>query len=108
MRFPTPTEWLKLVEEFRGSELQQKEFTAKHNVSLETFRYWLYKKAKHVQIESKPETKFLPVTVVASAAPKARQQKPSEVVVELPSGAVVRFAIGTDTEYLAELVAALG
>ncbi len=48
------------------------------------------------------------MTVVASAAPKARRQQPSEVVVELPSGAAVRFAIGTDTEYLAELVAALG
>lgn len=107
MRYPTPTEWLKLVEEFRRGDLEQKEFVEKHNISLGTFRYWLYRKAKAVQIESKPETKFLPVTVVASAA-KTRRQQPSEVVVELPSGAAVRFAIGTDTEYLAELVAALG
>jgi|SRR6185436_1251945 len=108
MRYPTPTEWLKLVEEFRDSNLEQKEFVEKHNVHLSTFRYWLYKKAKHFQLESKPETKFLPVTVVASAAPKARQQQPSELVLELPSGASLRFAMGSDTEYIAELVAALG
>ncbi len=78
MRYPTPTEWPKLVEEFRRGDLEQKEFTPKHDVSLETFRYWLYKKAKRVQLESKPETKFLPVTVVASAAPKARRQQPTE------------------------------
>jgi len=106
MRYPTPTEWLKLVEEFRGGDLEQKEFTAKHDVPLSTFRYWLYKKAKFFQTESKPATKFLPVTVVASAAPKARQ--PNELVVELPSGAKVHLAVGTNTEYVAELVAALG
>jgi hypothetical protein len=41
MRYPTPTEWLKLVEEFRAGDLQQKEFAAKHNVSLCRFRkFW--------------------------------------------------------------------
>jgi hypothetical protein len=30
------------------------------------------------------------------------------VEVALPSGAIVRFVIGTDTRYLAELCAALG
>jgi hypothetical protein len=108
MRYPTPTEWLKLVEEFRSSELEQKEFVAKHNVHLNTFRYWLYKKAKPVQLASKPETKFLPVTVVASPAPTARRGERNEVVVELPSGAALRFETGTDTAYVAELVAALG
>lgn len=107
MHYPTPTEWLKLVEEFRAGELEQKEFVEKHSVSLNTFRYWLYKKARHFQIESKPETKFLPVTLVASAAPKARQRD-GEVLIELPRGPALRVAVGTDTAYVAELVAALG
>ena len=68
MRYPTPTEWLKLVEEFRAGELTMKEFIAKHDVSFNTAQYWVYRKAKRVQFESKPETKFLPVTVVASCA----------------------------------------
>ncbi|MEW5743673.1 MAG: IS66 family insertion sequence element accessory protein TnpB [Myxococcota bacterium] len=108
MRYPTPNEWLKLVEEFRKSDLQQKEFAAKHDVSLNTLRYWLYKRTKLVQLESKPETKFLPVEVVASAAPVARRQQPPEMVVALSRGVALRFPVGTDTEYVAELVAALG
>jgi hypothetical protein len=107
MHFPTPTEWLKLVEEFRAGDLEQKEFAAKHDISLGTFRYWLYRKAKSFQFESKPETKFLPVTLVASAAPKARQRG-GEVVIELPRGPALRVAVGTDVAYVAELVAALG
>ena len=106
MRYPTPTEWLKLVEEFRVGDLEQKEFVAKHNVYLSTFRYWLYRKAKHFQIESNSSPKFLPVTVVASPALKARVG--SEVLVELRDGMKIRFEVGTDTRYLAELLAALG
>lgn len=105
MRYPTPDEWLSLLEEFQDSELEQKEFAAKHDISLGTFRYWLYRRAKQVQLESKPRTKFLPVTVVASPAPKAR----GEVIeLALSSGVLVRFATGTDSRYVAELVAALG
>ena len=51
MRYPTPAEWLILLEEFQGSELQQKEFAAKQDISLGTFRYWLYRRTKHVQLE---------------------------------------------------------
>lgn len=107
MRYPTPTEWLKLVEEFRAGELEQKEFAAKHDVPLNTFRYWLYKKAKQFQLASKPETKFFPVEVIASAAPKARPRG-GEVLIELPRGPALRVEVGTDTAYVAELVAALG
>jgi hypothetical protein len=106
MHHPSPTEWLKLIEEFRAGDLQQKEFAAKHNVHLSTFQYWLYRKAKAVRVESNPSPKFLPVTVVASPALKARVQ--SDVLVELRDGVKVRFGVGTDTRYLAELIAALG
>ncbi len=107
MRFPTPNEWLKLVEEFRSGELTMKEFVQKHDVSFNTCQYWVYRRSKQVQLESKLETKFLPVTVVASAAPKARQP-PVEVVVELERGPRLRVWVGTDTKYIAELAAALG
>jgi hypothetical protein len=107
MRRPGPEEWLKLIEEFRASGLQQKEFCAKHDVSLSTFQFWLYRKSKRSSgSESKPTPTFLPVEVVASPAPLARAGELVEVV--LRSGAVVRFTTGTDTRYLAELLAALG
>src|SRR5919106_587571 len=41
MRFPSPEEWLQLVSEFQSSELTQKEFVSKHDVSLGTFQYGL-------------------------------------------------------------------
>ncbi|WP_407667523.1 IS66 family insertion sequence element accessory protein TnpA, partial [Myxococcus dinghuensis] len=46
MRRPNPDEWPKWVEEFEASGLQQKEFVAKHDLSLGTLQYWLYKKRK--------------------------------------------------------------
>jgi hypothetical protein len=106
MRYPSPTEWLKLIEAFRESGLQQKDFVAKHNVPFNTFQYWLYRKAKPVRIESGSSPKFLPVTVVASPALKTRVG--GEVLVELRDGVKIRFDVGTDTRYLAELLAALG
>jgi hypothetical protein len=107
MRRPGPEEWQKLIEEFRASGLQQKEFCAKHDVSLGTFQFWLYRKAKRSSgSESKSAPTFLPVEVVASPAPLARAGELIEVA--LRSGAVVRFSTGTDTRYIAELLAALG
>src|SRR3954470_16946694 len=106
MHHPSPTEWLKLIEEFRSGDLQQKEFAAKHDIYLSTFQYWLYRKAKAVRVESNSSPRFLPVPVVSSPAPKARVG--SEVLVEFRDGMKVRFEVGTDTRSLAELLAALG
>jgi len=107
MRRPGSEEWLKLIEEFRASDLQQKEFCSKHELSLSTFQFWLYRKSKRNSgSESKLAPTFLPVEVVASPAPLARAGELIEVA--LRSGAVVRFSTGTDTRYLAELLAALG
>jgi hypothetical protein len=112
MKHPTPDQWRELVAEFHESGLQHKEFVAKHDVHLGTFQYWLYKNARErrnaAQIVSKSSPKFLPLQVLASPAPKARVAGGVLVEVALPSGAIVRFVIGTDTRYLAELCAALG
>ena len=107
MRRPGREEWKQLIEEYRSSGLTQKEFAAQKDISLSSLLYWLYKRSK---LESKFDVKsapaFLPVEVVASAAPKARPGTLLEA--RLPSGVVVRFGVGTDTRYLAELLAALG
>src|SRR4051812_44760169 len=101
MRYPTPAEWPGLVEEFRASGLQQKEFCAKQDVSLYTFRYWRYRLEKKSSNSTVTRVqRFLPVHVVASSAPKARQ--PGLMEAELTNGVVVRFVAGTDTRYVAE------
>ena len=112
MKYPTADEWSELIAKFEQTGLTQKEFVAKHDVHLSTFQYWLYRtrrsQPRALGIVSKSSPKFLPVQVIASPAPEARVAKGLLVEVALPSGATVRFAIGSDTRYLAELCAALG
>lgn len=107
MRRPGPDEWQRLIEEYRQSGLQQKEFCAKHDLSLSTLQFWLYKRSKRSSgLASKSTPAFLPIEVVASPAPLARSGEVVEAA--LRSGLVVRFVVGTDTRYLAELFAAIG
>jgi hypothetical protein len=108
MRRPGPDEWLKLLSEYATSGLSQKEFVAKHDLSFSTFQYWLYRASKKKKTESGLAPRFLPVEVVSVAAPKARQQGAALLEADLRSGVTVRFPVGTDVGYLAELLAALG
>lgn len=115
MIHPSPDQWPEIVEEFRSSGLQQKEFAAKHDLHLSTLQYWLYRaskrsRSKRLQLESKSSPKFLPIQVVASPAPKLARVGVEERLVEvaLHNGIVLRFATGTDSRYLAELCSALG
>lgn len=102
-------EWQKLIAEFEGSGLQQKEFVAKHDVSIATFQFHLYKSRRSSSIRnSESSQRFLPVEVVASPALKTRDGGETLVEANLRSGTVVRFVVGTDTRYLAELLSALG
>ncbi len=105
MRFPTRDEWMKLLAEYEESGLTQKEFVAKHDLSFGTFQYWLYRASKKSKLASNSSPKFLPIEVVASPAPKARA---GVLEAALPGGVLLRFVVGTDTRYLAELFAALG
>jgi len=105
MKYPKPSEWPELIAEYRASGLQAKEFAAKHDLSMSTLNYWLYKNSKRSQSTQNRLQRFLPIQVVGSAAPKARD---GVVEAALRSGLVVRFAVGTDPRYLAELFAAVG
>ena len=108
MRRPGPDEWRQLIAEFEAGELSQKEFVAKHSVSLSTFQYWLYKRKKlesKFDVNSRP--RFLPVEVVASPAISSRADG-AVIEAGLRSGLVLRFPVGTDLRYLADLAAALG
>ena len=99
-------QWRDLISEYEGGELEQKEFAAKHDVSISTLQYYLYKFRKESSIRSsESRAAFLPIEVVASPATQSRA---GLIEASLPSGVHVRFTIGTDTRYIAELVAALG
>lgn len=108
MRRPGPDEWMKLVSEYETSGLQQKDFCAKHDVSLNTLQYWLYKRTRRSGSDSGPVTKFLPVELVPSTALSARREQPSSgVTVELPSGVRVHLSSDVPARYVAELLAGL-
>ena len=108
MRALSPEQWAQLVAEYESSnEVPQKEFVARHDVSINTFRFWLYKLRQQKKSHHDSATRFLPVEVVASPAPKARGGGDA-VELQLRSGATLRFEVGTDPRYLAALIAALG
>ena len=110
MRTPGAEEWKQLIAEFEVSGMPQKDFVEQHQVSFNTFQYWLYRKTKRVRSVSGSEQKLLPVELVPSPALLARGKpaapSSSLVEVELP-GVRLRFEAGTSTRYVAELVGAL-
>lgn len=108
MRRLGPDEWKKLIPEYEAGVLSQKEFAAAHDVSIHTFQFWLYKLRKQKDSYTESAGRFLPVTVVASAAPKARGHGGESLVEIAHHGVIVRFPVGTDAHYLAQLIAALG
>ena len=113
MRRPNPDEWPKLVADYEASGLQQKEFAAKHDLSLGTLQYWLYKKSKKrglrpSELAAESAGAFLPLEVVASPAPQARGEDVAGFFeVAVPRGLLLRFPVGTDAAYVAHLLSAL-
>ena len=114
--------WINQVADFETSGLSQRAYAEQKQISLSNLRYWMYKLRNESrplapeQAESAPEQRrprrarrLLAVDVVASAAPKARQQDGQAALLELtlPSGVQLRFPAGTDLAYLRALASAL-
>ena len=119
--------WTNVVADFELSGLSQREFAEQKKIELSNLRYWIYK----LRNESRPlatekedpppaserserraqarASRLVPVRVVASTAPKAREAMDGAGLLELtlPSGARLRFPAGTDLRYLHDLAAAL-
>lgn len=114
MRRPGPDEWMTLLAEYESSGLQQKEFVEKHQLSLSTFQYWLYRKSKTVQAMSNTRQRFLPVVALPSPALEARAGEPTAaplarepIELELPGGVRLRLPPGTTARFLGELLVGL-
>ncbi|QDE90499.1 hypothetical protein BHS06_16845 [Myxococcus xanthus] len=95
-------EWFRVAEAFEASGLTQKEFSAQRGVRLSTLQSWVYRRRRQRAGKAEP-VRLLPVEVAGVAQPST-----ALLEVELASGARLRFAFGTDVEYVARLVAALG
>ncbi|WP_163998914.1 IS66 family insertion sequence element accessory protein TnpA [Pyxidicoccus caerfyrddinensis] len=96
-------EWARVAEEFEASGQTQREFAESRGLRLSTLQSWVYRRRRQVSTEAEPPVRLLPVQV--SGAGMA-EEVPLEVLTV--GGARVRFASGTDVDYVAQLVAALG
>jgi hypothetical protein len=115
--------WTKVVADFELSGKTQRAFAEERQMDLHRLRYWIYalRNASRPLVEDEPSssvkapdqaapqpvTRMLPVRVVASPAPKAREGGAELLELALPSGARLRFPAGTDLRYLQQLAAAL-
>lgn len=119
--------WTNVVADFELSGLSQREFAEQKKIELSNLRYWIYKlrnESRPLATEKKDPppaserserrapsraSRLVPVRVVASTAPKAREAMDGAGLLELtlPSGARLRFPAGTDLRYLHDLAAAL-
>jgi transposase len=95
--------WQRVAKEFEASGLTQREFAERRGVPLGTLQSWVYRRRRQESAAAESPVRLLPVQV--SGAP-VHEVAPLEVA--LASGVRVRFGLGTDVEYVARLVAALG
>lgn len=96
-------EWLRVAEEFEASGLTQREFAGRRGLRLSTLQSWVYRRRRQASAVAAPPVRLLPVQV---SSPSGSDEGRLEVV--LPRGERVRFSSGTDVDYVARLVAALG
>jgi transposase-like protein len=96
--------WVATVAEFERSELTQESFARRRGVDVGTLRSWIYK----LRRERKASVSLVPVRVIASTAPQAREAYSADVEVELKSGVRLRFSSGVALDYIAALVQRLG
>ena len=99
--------WQGIVQQHKKSGQTHNAFATERGLPVATLRSWIYRLRREEQ-EGAP---ILPVRVVASTAPQARQACEEGVAgtveVELPDGVRVRFSSQVPARVIGEVVAAL-
>ncbi len=97
------SQWVRVAEQFEQSGLTQKQFAQQHQLPLSTLQSWIYRRRRQVSAAPPAAMRLLPVEVTARPAVEARG-----VEILIPGGVRVSFEAGTDVEYVARLVKAVG
>ena len=97
-------EWVRVAEEYEASGLTQREFAERRGLTLSTLQSWVYRRRRQEGAPVVQPVRLLPVQVTAAPVVSGSDS----LKVFTASGERVRFAAGTDVEYVARLVAALG
>ena len=95
-------EWFRVAEAFEASGLTQQEFSQHRGLRLSTLQSWVYRRRRQLARKTEP-VRLLPVEVAGVSQPST-----ALLEVVLASGARLRFGSGTDVDYVARLVTALG
>ncbi len=96
--------WIQIVRQFEGSGVTQEEYAEQRGIPVGTLRSWIYKLRR--EAEAVP---VLPVRVIASTAPSARQPEVAAGGIEIEVGHAlrVRFPSSTPMAVVAEFVSLL-
>jgi transposase-like protein len=99
--------WVQIIRQFEGSGLTQAEFARQRGIPAGTLAWWIHRLRRDGE-EAPP---VLPVRVVGSPAPTAREQdgetEGPTIEVVLGDGLRLRFPAGTPAAVIAELVTQL-
>jgi hypothetical protein len=93
--------WQAIIDEFRRSGLTQAEFCRQRDLSLQTFRKYLY--GSGPVAKTTPVVEFLPVTT-PSNTPKAPRRDHDPLIVILADNRRVAVAPGFDADTLRRLI----
>lgn len=94
--------WVQLVRQHEQSGLTQEDYARQRGIPVATLRSWIYK----LRRAEDDGAQLLPVRVVASTAPTARQREAEagEIEVELGEPVRLRFSSSVPPSVIAELV----
>jgi hypothetical protein len=95
--------WQNLIKQFERSGKTQEQFATEREIPVTALRSWIYRLRRE---SAEQATAMLPVRVISSASPQAARRSEDEggAAVEV---VLVRFAAGTSSELIAEVVARL-
>jgi hypothetical protein len=97
------SQWVRIAEQFEQSGLTQQQFAQQQGLPLSTVQSWIYRRRRQASRSPVQPVRLLPVEV--SPAP-VTDRGGLEIVT--PRGVRLRVPAGTDVDYVAGLVAALG
>jgi transposase-like protein len=105
MQMRSRAEWVELVRRFNESGESQTKFASGNGLKQDTLGYWVRKLRRQRQ----ERAEMLPVRVIASTAPEARERERNraEIAAELADGLRLRFPRGTKPQVIAGVISRL-
>lgn len=95
------SKWKEIIGQYEQSGLSQTEFAKQHEVPVGTLNWWVRK----LERETSERVALLPVRVVNGRRPSGKQVAKTEGAVEVMR---VRFAAGTASDLMVEVISRLG